>query len=94
MVPGGKVRAAEGPVVVTVRLTLVPGIADVDAKEQFMPWAAGGVQLSMTAVLKPPTPAMLRLKAAVPPAETVLVSGDGVTVKSGGVSRLNEAPTV
>ncbi len=89
--PGEEVSAAEGPVVVTVRLTLVPGIADVDAREQFTPWVVGAEQLSVTGPLKPPSPAIARLKAATPPTETVLLSGVGVTVKSGG---RKDAPTV
>jgi len=91
VVPGGKVRAAEGAVVVTVRLTLVPGVADVEAREQFTPWAVGAEQLSVTTPLKPATPATARLKGATPPGETVAVDGDGVTVKS---CRAKDAPTV
>ena len=91
VVPWGKVRAAEGPVVVTVRLTLLPGVVDAEAREQFTPWVVGAVQLSVTALVKPPTPAIARLKEATPPAETFALEGDGVTVKSGGPK---DAPTV
>ncbi len=91
LVPGGKVRAAEGPVVVTVRLTLLPGVVDAEAREQLTPWVVGAVQLSVTGLLKPPTPAIARLKEATPPAETFAEGGVGVTVKSGV---LKVAPTV
>lgn len=92
MVRGDEVSAAEGPAVVTVRLTLLPGVAEVEAREQFTPWVVGAVQLSVTALVKPPCAPIARLKPAVPPAETFALEGDGVTVKSGGT--LKVAPTV
>jgi hypothetical protein len=61
MVPGDRLPAEEGAVVVTVRLTLVPGFADVEAREQFTPWVVGAVQASVTGLLNPPNPAIARL---------------------------------
>ena len=61
MAPGDRFRAAEGAVVVTARLTLVPGVADVEAREQFTSWAEGAVQASVTGLLKPPNPAIAKV---------------------------------
>lgn len=96
MVPGDKISPAEDPVVVTLRVALLPGLTDVGAKEQPMPWPVGTVQLSVTALLKPFFPAIATLKVAPPPGEMVAAGGDGVTVKFGAVcaaqeGKLNEA---
>src|SRR5579863_10418244 len=69
--------------VVTVRVTVPPGFADVEEREQPTPRAVGAEQLSVTALVKPPTLAMATLKVATPPAETIAVEGDGVMEKPG-----------
>lgn len=71
MLPGGDARAAVGAVVVTVRIELLPGAADVGLNEQAIPTPVGVVQVRETGLLKPPTAAIEKVKLAGLPADTV-----------------------
>ena len=75
-----------------MRVTPVPGFADMEASLQLTPCAVGAEQLSVTGLLKPPVPLTATVKVATPPGATDAVDGDGVTAKSD--TTLKVAPTV
>jgi hypothetical protein len=90
--PGKGSKAPDGPIVVTIRVVLPPGLTEVDESEQFTPWPVGAEQLSVTGLLNPPTLPMATLKVAVPPGKRgALAGGDTATEKSG---KLKVAPTL
>jgi hypothetical protein len=90
--PGNGASAPDGPKVVTVSVTLLPGLTDAAESEQFTPWAVGDEQVTATGDVKPPSPAIATSNFADPPGAIVgVVDGVADKLKSG---RSNVAPTV
>jgi hypothetical protein len=88
---GDGASAPEGPVVVTVRVDVPPGLTDVGETVQFTPIPAGAEQLRVTALPKPPRAPTATPRVEDPPGKTAGgVAGDIVTEKSG---RSKAAPT-
>ena len=90
-ISGSGASAPDGPKVVTVRVTVLPGLTDAAERVQFTPWVVGDEQVTATGVENPPRPAIATSNRVDAPGAMVGVA-DGVTdmLKSG---RSNVAPT-
>jgi hypothetical protein len=91
-IAGNGASAPDGPTVVTVSVTVLPGLTDVAERVQLTPWVVGDEQLTATGVASPPRPAIAISNRVDAPGAMVGVV-DGVTdmLKSG---RSNVAPTL